>query len=155
MFAVRVNPYKAAELINEGCAEGEIWVKDRDSIFYWSEAERGVWPTQEEAWKHATEPWEYVVAVSLPESKGAHEELRRLMELLPDNLSSSKDYNFSSSPSSRVEWLLGRLESNADEIKRLEEGMDRLLEVMAAEKQKRYDVKEPNFRDGKGNLAPR
>lgn len=80
------------------------------------------------------------------------QEFNRLRELLPDNLSPSKDYNFSSRPSSRVEWLLGRLESNADEIKRLEEGMDRLLQVMAAEKQKRYDVKGPNFRDGKGNL---
>ena len=78
MFAVRVNPYKAAELINEGCAEGEIWVKDRDSCFYCSEAERGVWHTQEEASKHATEPWECVVAIPLSESKGAHEELRRL-----------------------------------------------------------------------------
>lgn len=38
MFAIRVKPYKAAQLINEGCTEGEIWVKDRDSCFYCSEA---------------------------------------------------------------------------------------------------------------------
>jgi hypothetical protein len=120
MFAVRVKPYKAAELINEGCAEGEIWVKDMDSSFYCSEAERGVWPTQEEAWKHATEPWEYVVAVSLSESKGAHEELRRLKELLPDNLFESKDYN-ASGIVGRVEYLLAMFEASKEEIANLEE----------------------------------
>lgn len=114
MFAVRVKPYKVAQLISEGHAEGEIWVKDMDSCFYCSEVERGVWPTQEEAWKHATEHWEYVVDISLSESKGAHEELRRLKEILPDNLFESKDYN-ASGIVGRVEYLLAMFEVSKGE----------------------------------------
>lgn len=63
------------------------------------------------------------------------QEFNRLMELLPDNLSPSKDYNFSDRPSSRVEWLLGRLESMKEEVERLEEGMDRLLEAGAVKRE--------------------
>lgn len=125
MFAVRVKPYKVAELINEGYAEGEIWVKDMDSRFYCSEAERGIWPTREEASKHAIEPWEYVVAVESPESREAHEELMQLIKLLPDNLFESKDYNFSSL-SGRVEYLLAMLEAKKVEISNLE---DRIAEA--------------------------
>lgn len=122
VFAVRVKPYKMAELINEGCAEGEIWVKDRDSIFYWPEAERGVWPTKEEAWKHAAEPWEYVVDISLSESKEAHEELRRLKEILPDNLFKSKDYN-ASGIVGRVEYLLAMFEASKEGVANLEDAI--------------------------------
>ena len=122
MFAIRVKPYKVAELINEGYAEGEIWVKDMDSRFYCSEIERGVWPTQEEACKHAIEPWEYVVAISLSENKGAHEELRRLREILPDNLFKSKDYN-ASGIVGRVEYLLAMLEAREGEVANLEDAI--------------------------------
>jgi hypothetical protein len=158
MFAIRAKKFMTQELLNEGFSEGHIWVKSEDDggcgLLY-PEEERSVWKTHKEAEKYLGRSRSHEIVDIGDEGEsvtGDAEELKRLRELLPDNLSPSKDYNFSSSPSSRVEWLLGRLESMKEEVERLEEGMDRLLQVMAAEKQKRYDVKEPDFRDGKGNL---
>ncbi|MDM7322007.1 MAG: hypothetical protein P3W87_001720 [Gammaproteobacteria bacterium] len=61
MYAVMVKPSERRKVCRNA---SEIWVKSRDSMYYVSEEERGLWPSRQEAEKAIVEAsWEVVVPV--------------------------------------------------------------------------------------------
>lgn len=63
MFAVRINPRK----IHPKTTRGHVWVKSSTHPYYVPIQERGLWDTEEEARKAATELWEMIVEVPASE----------------------------------------------------------------------------------------
>lgn len=121
MYSIRAKKYMTQELLNEGLPEGHVWVKSEgDGGFDWllyPEAERSVWKTHEEAKKYLGGSRDHEVVDIGDEGESATvdaEELKRLRELLPDNLFKSKNYN-ASGIVGRVEYLLAMFEASKGE----------------------------------------